>query len=96
MSETLYKFLLSELATIRIVCKNTGCHKVTEMPLEDLLQPSQAHFFLTCPFCKAGYDPKLTNVSRFHQLAVAMARVQELSALGLADVEFVLPAKPTP
>jgi len=93
MSETVLKFLLSELATIRIVCKKPGCGKIVEMPLADLVPANQARVFLTCPFCGTGYDPTGQGVSRLHLLAVGLARVQELADQKLVDVEFVLPAE---
>jgi hypothetical protein len=48
MSRKLLAFLLSELQTVRVICKNSACRGVIELPLSHLA--AKLHD-ATCPLC---------------------------------------------
>ena len=83
MSETVLKFLLSELKTVRIHCLTPGCGGIAEVPVDRLGQS------IGCPLCRTvwldkGQQPLLRG------LAAAMAAMSGASEI---SVEFVLPQK---
>lgn len=88
MSEHLLKFLLSELSTVRLVCRAKHCGMVAEMPVEKLAAKQHG----ACPFC--GQEFGSTALQEFGQ---QLLRVRELHQRGVVDLQFVLPAdKQTP
>lgn len=94
MSEHLLKVLLSELSTVRVVCKKCGA--VFEMPL-DRLAAAFRKTAQCCPFCGAGFhlfNPQGHAADVLGPFAQALADLQQAQN---CDVEFVLPQKePTP
>jgi hypothetical protein len=101
VSETLFKFLLSELATVRIKCKGTQqdgkpCKTILEIARDRL-----ANFFVVdgckCPKCSTPFVFKKddgvsqSHVNAFRLLAEAMDKLQSIS--DRVEVEFVLPRK---
>ena len=85
MSRKLLAFLLSELNTVRILCRK--CSAVAEMPLADLgRQPGHA-----CRFCNAPFSLPPKNPGPFAALAQAIGELQKMNSA--VDVEFVLPDK---
>jgi hypothetical protein len=96
MSEKLLRFfLLSEVRTVRLVCKHPGCEAVTEIPIGHLDKrfPDGC-----CPVCKAPF--KVIEPSGAHWPAGVnwlMVLSQTIAALSKGDVkvdiEFPLPAK---
>jgi hypothetical protein len=49
MSRKLLAFLLSELKTVRVICKRDGCGMIYELPVAEL----ETRFKnMTCPACK--------------------------------------------
>ncbi len=84
MSEKLFKFLLSELSTVRIICGSCGVVTETSIDkLESVFKGGQ------CPSCKASISPPLENIE-----AGALGKLsQAIRLLGKENlkVEFVLP-----
>jgi hypothetical protein len=89
MSERMFRFLLSELKIIRLVCKSPGCNKVTEVRLEDLAPPGMLRKFIKCPFCEADYDPLSNGESAIHKFAAAAKLLQSMSKI--VEIEFSIP-----
>ena len=87
MSRRLLVFLLSELATLRVVCRRPGCGGVTEMPLDRVA----ARFAdPRCPVCQGELLPgNAAGANPLTQLARAAVALQAHAAN--VDVEFVLP-----
>ena len=95
MSKKLLSFLLSELSTIRLICKNQGCGAVAEMSLQDLATLTHAGGKATdlCAFCGQPFSLKSRQAAPapapLWQLAQAVAQMRYIESL--VDVEFVLP-----
>lgn len=92
MSEKLFKFLLSELSTVRLVCKDKSCGAITEMTLEKLrTRFSQSD--PCCPVCRAEFgDPATSSTSNpLRDFAQAVRALQARQQF--VEVEFVLPDK---
>ena len=83
VSEHVFKFLLDELNTVRVVCK---CQAVLEVPLEKL---ATAFPQSRCHLCGAVYDAVTGVDSNLAQLAGALAAVRR--AKENFRIEFVLP-----
>ena len=90
VSKRQFSFLLSELTTVRVICKHRGCGVVTEMPTNQLtvrFVGNQA----ACPHCRGV----LFHESQLHTVtpAVALAYLAAESAKpeAMYDIEFVLP-----
>jgi hypothetical protein len=87
MSEHLFRFLLSELTTVRIVCAK--CGGVIETSIDKLSKVKR------CPTCPADFRDYTNHMrdddrpSLFADLAETLKKAQ--SHKGLAEVEFVLP-----
>jgi hypothetical protein len=90
MSEKLLRFfLLSEIRTIRLVCKNEGCGAISEVPIEKLEQDK----WKTCRGCERpfGVTDKHAQLNWLQQFSQAVAGLRE--AAENLEVEFVLPAQ---
>jgi hypothetical protein len=85
MSETLFKFLLSELGTVRVRCMS--CKAVVEVPTADLARHLPDPF--DCPICHKKLGAAVGT--HLHQLAEALAGLRSLSRE--IELEFVLPVK---
>jgi hypothetical protein len=86
MSETLFKFLLSEVKLVRVTCRHkmddgSECGGVVEVPIEKLAK------VIKCPVCDNHYAH---NYSPF---AVLGKNLQDAVALEVsaAKLEFVIP-----
>ena len=90
MSRKLFAFLLSELKTVRLICKNPKCGGVTELTVERL----GTKFFdkAECPLCRAEFFGDRQVLNPLLQLARTVQEIQKRSAV--VEVEFVLPADP--
>jgi hypothetical protein len=84
MSRRLLVFLLSELATVRIICKN--CHAIFELPIEKLGMRLQSP---TCKVCNHDLLPPFADENAFGLLARAVSKLKDQAAT--VEVEFVLP-----
>jgi hypothetical protein len=86
MSRRLLAFLLSELKTVRIICKNPTCQGAVEIPVEHLgsrmAEPS-------CRICGHPFQPFAQGTNGFSILARAIQLLQQHADQG--DVEFILP-----
>ena len=85
MSRKLFAFLLSELGTLRVVCKQ--CSGVAEMTIDRACAKFETQS--NCPLC----NQPLFGMSRgadnpLHRLATAIRSMQEHKTV---DVEFVTP-----
>jgi|SRR5450755_964804 hypothetical protein len=90
MSEKLLRFfLMSEIRTIRLVCKNEGCGAIVEVPIEKLEQDK----WKTCRGCERpfGVTDQHSQLNWLQQLSQAIAGLRK--AADDLEVEFVLPAK---
>lgn len=87
MSETLFKFLLSELKTVRVRCRHNGCGAVVEIPTAEL-----GHKFGNghCPVCQQVLQLPGDN-NGFIQLAEAVKNLT--GAKSNVEIEFALPDK---
>jgi hypothetical protein len=84
VSRKLLAFLLSELKTVRIVCKHDGCGVVTEMPLNQMDQK------MTGPYCPACRRPLAqTKDNPFMLLAQGVRGLEAF--LSVVDLEFIIP-----
>ncbi len=92
MSRKLFVFLLSELKTIRFLCKSKGCGAACEVPINQV-----AGMFRdpVCKNCNARFYPvTATNINPLIVLAKAIEDLQHI-CVGV-DVEFVLPDNDKP
>lgn len=86
MSEHLLRILLTELSTVRLVCKDKSCGAVTEISLEQL----RTRFSdVRCPLCKAAFGDSDVGGNPFKDFAQAVRAIQSRS--DHVEVEFVLP-----
>jgi hypothetical protein len=86
MSKKLLAFLLSELTTVRIICRK--CSVVTEMPIDILIATKGGA--TQCPSCKNSFT--FQSVQPIANFASAVA---EMRQIGLAvDLEFTVEDKP--
>ena len=86
MSRKLLAFLLSELRTVRIVCK--GCAAVLEVPIEKL---GNSVATCECKVCGQSF-PRLKDAENrgpFWQLGQAIQQFRTHEAV--VDIEFILP-----
>jgi hypothetical protein len=81
VSEKLFRFLLSELKTIRVICKNGVCGAIVEVPVDQAIKTFRND---QCPVCHKSFVP-----ASIMSLAIA---IQELNQKkDEVDVEFVIP-----
>lgn len=90
VSRKLVTFLLSELKTVRVICKHRGCGVVTEMPTNQLtvrFVGNQA----ACPHCRGilFHESPLHTVTP--AVALAYLAAESVRADAMYDIEFVLP-----
>ena len=96
MSEKLLRFfLLSEIKTVRLVCKHEGCKAIVEIPLSDLENRFSGG---CCAVCKASWGVADQNRpgprEGINWLRILSQTVSELNMeTVMVEVEFVLPAK---
>jgi hypothetical protein len=84
MSEKILKVLLSDLHTVRVLCKQ--CRAIVELSLEDLAKKYQSGY---CPICKACLVAPSDNT--IVDLSNAIRGLQELHQH--LNIEFLLPDK---
>ncbi len=96
MSETLFKFLLSKISTIRIHCRNPECGGIVEIPISKL--GSTTYRVCTCPLCRKPFDDgsflidNMGPVSGRDLFAILAGILIRLNAIkDKVDIEFVLP-----
>ncbi len=89
MSKKLLSFLISELTTVRFVCKNAACGMVVEMTVDDLIQGKGRQ--QACAFCQSSFDPHKRATAPITELARAIGALK--AAASVVDVEFVLPGE---
>jgi hypothetical protein len=90
MSEKLFRFLLSEMTTVRICCCQTSCAGVIEMPVEKLYETITD---FKCPVCGNAFTNKAQQkqLGPLESLGHAVRLTKEAINNGLFEVEFVLP-----
>lgn len=90
MSRKLFAFLLSELGTVRIICRAKECGAVTEVSIARMRVANGE-----CPVCKGDLVPAIDgHPLGGNPLTRLAAAIQELQAhAGKVGVEFVLPDK---
>jgi len=89
VSKKLLRFLLSELKTIRVRCKNDCCGVITEFVLERLNTPELTE---RCPCCHAEWqtaDMSGRPQNAFERLAKALALLKRIE--GKVEIELELP-----
>jgi hypothetical protein len=84
MSEKIFRFLLSELKSLRAICKQPGCGGVVELPLDAI---SGKKTSIRCPVC----DNPLQQPTPNNHLANLAKAIESVTTSGVADVEFSLP-----
>ena len=90
MSETLLRFLLTELKTVRVICKRKDCGAVTELPVERL---EHAFREFKCPLCRAKIRNAPGEEDVFDLLGRAVRKLHEPQVRERIAIEFVLPDK---
>jgi hypothetical protein len=89
ISRKLLAFLLSELNTVRIICKRAECGAITEIPISSMAKMFSGNW---CPACQhqfvEEFPGKPVPPRRLVELANAIAAVKDVQAI---DLEFVLP-----
>lgn len=87
MSEHVFKFLVSELGVVRVVCKSPQCGAVTELPVERITSKLESG---QCPVCRVDlFGLGLGVRNPLVQLADAIVHLQRYTKA--LEVEFVLP-----
>ena len=76
MSEKLFRFFLSEVKKLRLVCQNPSCGSATEVSLSRLRHGDVTH---ECRVCGTRYFPKLdsSSLSPLARLAAALEDLEE-------------------
>ena len=87
MSRKLLAFLLGELKTVRVLCRNQTCGMAYEMSLDQFVRHKDD--FLRCKFCNHDFHPTNAGPPPLLALAEALKGAQGLPSA--FDVEFVLP-----
>ena len=82
MSEEILRVMLSELGTVRVVCKS--CQAVTEIAADRLPAIFDAK---RCPCCHTDFD--ISNRNGFKELAAALALLASMESR--VGIEFVIP-----
>ena len=88
MSEHLLRILLTELSTVRLVCKSKDCGAVTEVSLDQL-----AFRFgdVRCPVCHADFGEADASGNPLKNFALAVRALQSRSKL--LEAEFIVREK---
>lgn len=84
MSRHLLAILLTELQTVRVLCRKANCGAVFETPLAELARRR----LVRCPICGADWDHQ-GGPGPLAQLAEAMAEMARYDAQ-VVGVEFVM------
>jgi hypothetical protein len=100
MSETVFRFLLSELVKARVVCRGKDangreCGAVLEVPVDKLADLFRQACI--CPYCKTPFCAYLQSgqtVNPFPPLADAIAQLNAVQ--DRVAIEFTLPVKNQP
>ena len=88
MSKKLLTFLLSELTTVRVICRHAGCGAITEVPIDAL----QTMLGNECPVCRTRFlaqAPPHVQQATFADLAKAINGIA--ANKDRVEIEFVLP-----
>jgi hypothetical protein len=88
MSRHLLAFLVSQVRTVRLICKDPGCGVIFEMSLDALAGAK----WQQCPACGADFNPTRSGTGLLMTFATAAKALQEYHKV--LDLEFVLPADP--
>jgi hypothetical protein len=87
MGEKLFRFLLSELGTVRIRCQNGKCPGALEMHVNDLARLPRG---LSCPVCQARYIGETAAVpTALEQFGLCLQHVKAQGDRDKFEVEFV-------
>lgn len=86
MSRKLFAFLLSELGTVRLLCRSPQCGAATELTIEQMGLRMMPPF---CPVCRAPLLSGHTNDNSLTRLAAALIELR--AQTGTVEIEFVLP-----
>jgi hypothetical protein len=82
MAEKQLRFRLSELKTIRVICRQPVCGAIVEIPIEAL---EKVFSEPRCPVCESSFAESISTLG--HAIHV-------LSAVrDLVDIEFVIPTR---
>lgn len=92
LSETLFRFLVSELTSLRIICRHNDCGAVVELRLDHLSALDVPETKLTCPACRNVIERGSSSDKIVTNLAKAILKFK--NAADYVDVEFTLPVKP--
>jgi hypothetical protein len=84
MSQKLFRFLIGELKSLRVICKHPGCGGIIEMPLSSVIGKNSP---ITCPLCDKPLQHQMPN----NHLAQLARSIEAIAMAGIADVEFLLP-----
>jgi hypothetical protein len=88
MTETITRVQLTELKTVRIVCRKEGCKGVVELPLEDMATSGVDR----CPVCHTVYSeyfpPGRQLFAQFAELVGTLNKIRSMS------LEFPIPSQP--
>ena len=86
MSERVFKFFLSELQIVRIICMRGGCGGAVELPINKLYKAGSAK----CPICEESLNPTPhASTNAFGKLKQAIE--EAVQAKDTFAIEFVLP-----
>ena len=90
MSKKLFAFLLSELKTVRIICKHDNCGVVVEVPVDKLNDKFGGSGAVKCIHCgRLLTEFSIAAVNPFSMVHHAIIESQRKDAK--FDIEFVLP-----
>lgn len=89
MTEKLLRFIpLTELKTVRLLCRHEGCAAIVEIPVEQLGQPKyKACLACGTPFNTTNGHGEVNWLQRFQEALDELKRVDNK-----VGIEFVLPA----
>ncbi len=86
MSEHVFKFLIGELKTVRIICRNDNCGAVMEVPLHRV--SSRMDATVTCPACSKEIQHHRSDDKSLSEFADAILEIQKAKKFG---IEFAIP-----
>lgn len=96
VSRKLVSFLLSELKTVRVICKSDGCRVVTELPMDQLVKRFGGET-VSCPHCGGflcqsppGNFFNLQKIPINPLFMLAHAAEEAAKPTARFDIEFVL------
>ena len=87
MSEKLFRFLVSEIAVLRVICKNPKCGAVMEVPLARMRDWTG---IIKCPACEVAVQRGSEPDNYLANLADVLLKLQRTDYV---DVAFTLPDK---